>query len=283
MNPLADIEYITLRLIRRQLTQRVCLILNKLSIIKPGLGTTNPEGLLQLYAGILNELGLSFQGKTVMELGFGGNLAIGLWYHLYGAKRIHLLDPCAQLRKELSFKHCQEAISIHPEYDFGVKLDTDGNCHPDCDIYKIEFKGLTESNAPDNSLDFICSCSVMEHVNDMTGLAGACRAKLAPCGYFVASVDLSDHYSKYPFQMYKYSERTWKRYLNPPSNLNRFRTPDYERCCAGAGLKLIKKEIVNRDMQGLSGVWPKLAKEFKAYSAEEMSIRAVVYVYQKPV
>ena len=54
------------------------------------------------------------------------------------------------------------------------------------------------------------------------------RAKLtAPKGAQLHFVDLRDHYFKYPFEMLTFSEHVWRNFLNPTSNLNRFRLPNY--------------------------------------------------------
>jgi len=42
-------------------------------------------------------------------------------------------------------------------------------------------------------------------------------------------VDLRDHYFKYPFAMLAYSEAVWKNFLNPTSNLNRYRLSSYKK------------------------------------------------------
>jgi hypothetical protein len=40
---------------------------------------------------------------------------------------------------------------------------------------------------------------------------------------------MRDHFFKYPFEMRCYSEKSWRRFLNPGSNLNRLRVWDYVR------------------------------------------------------
>jgi hypothetical protein len=42
-------------------------------------------------------------------------------------------------------------------------------------------------------------------------------------------VDLRDHYFKYPFEMLTFSASVWRIFLNPTSNLNRFRLGDYRK------------------------------------------------------
>jgi hypothetical protein len=75
----------------------------------------------------------------------------------------------------------------------------------------------------------VLSNSVLEHVEDV-GLTVADLARVTtPGGQHFHFIDLRDHLFRYPFEMLCYSEKAWRRFLNPGSNLNRLRVWDYER------------------------------------------------------
>ena len=61
----------------------------------------------------------------------------------------------------------------------------------------------------------------------MDSIIAALAALTLPEGLHLHFVDLRDHFFKYPFEMLTLSERAWRGWLNPTSNLNRFRLGDY--------------------------------------------------------
>ena len=76
-------------------------------------------------------------------------------------------------------------------------------------------------------VDYVLSTSVYEHLDDVDGITRALAKLTAPNGIHLHFVDLRDHFFKYPFEMLTFSESTWKNFLNPTSNLNRFRLTNY--------------------------------------------------------
>jgi hypothetical protein len=77
-------------------------------------------------------------------------------------------------------------------------------------------------------VDLVLSSSVYEHLDDVDGITHALRILTNNQGKHVHFVDLRDHYFRYPFEMLTYSIKTWRNLLNPTSNLNRLRIPQYE-------------------------------------------------------
>ena len=76
--------------------------------------------------------------------------------------------------------------------------------------------------------DIVCSTSVFEHLGDPTGVLDALVSLTAEKGIHLHYIDLRDHFFKYPVEMLTFPEKTWKNWLNPTSNLNRWRLPAYE-------------------------------------------------------
>jgi hypothetical protein len=76
-------------------------------------------------------------------------------------------------------------------------------------------------------VDYVLSTSVYEHLDDVDGITHALAKLTAQQGVHLHFVDLRDHYFKLPFAMLAFSERLWRNFLNPTSNLNRFRLTNY--------------------------------------------------------
>jgi len=75
----------------------------------------------------------------------------------------------------------------------------------------------------------------------------AALAKLTrPDGIGIHFIDLRDHYFKYPFEMLTFSESTWRRWLSPTSNLNRYRLKDYRKVFEDHFVQ-IELEVLERD------------------------------------
>ena len=77
-------------------------------------------------------------------------------------------------------------------------------------------------------VDLLLSSSVLEHIPDLAAIIKTLNTLIKPDGAQLHRVDLGDHVKNYPFEMLTYSETMWKKFLNPPSNLNRLRLWDYE-------------------------------------------------------
>ncbi len=279
---LSDLHYITARLIRRRLPKKLTdFLLDRSLIIKPGGITAYPEKFINNYLAAIKDLPVNnFADKSIMELGFGGNAAIGFLYHLHGASKIYLVDPYAKDRAKLSIEFLKKIKNKHPEHDFKAEIKN-GSIHLSTDIYKLHFARLEHIGLEDNSLDFIFSTSVLEHIDDVKELLSECYNKLKPNGYFLAFVDVGDHFQKYPFNMLKYKRKTWNNYLNPPSNLNRLRTLDYENFFTEIGFKPVKKKILTQNREEFFKIKDNIDAEFKKYPVEELVVLSVLYIYQK--
>jgi len=96
-------------------------------------------------------------------------------------------------------------------------------------------------------VDLVISSSVFEHLDDPDSITCALRKLTKPGGIHFHFVDLRDHYFKYPFEMLTFSPSTWKNWLNPTSNLNRFRIPDYravfEKYFSSVGISVIESDL----------------------------------------
>lgn len=194
-------------------------ILERGIYLKPGGDTLQPAIVARKYADRATALGVPLSGRSVCVVGFGGGYGVGIHLLELGAARVVLQDPFAPERKMRN-----QAI---PEALRHTYLSRQGAPKDErLQVVREHLKPYAE-RAPE-SIDIIVSSSVLEHVDHVAGLAGACRRLTRPGGINIHFIDLRDHYFKQPFEMLCYSEQTWRRWLNASNNLNRLRLPDYK-------------------------------------------------------
>ena len=156
-----------------------------------------------------------------MVFGYGGYFGVAVGLLEQGAKHVVLLDPYASLddkrNKTLMDQYAgyvrREGKRVVPEPS-SITL-----WHDTLKIY---------ADREQSKVDLLLSSSVMEHVGSPEAEAEQMARVLEAGGAQLHFVDLRDHYFRYPFEMLCYSEEIWRRFLNPGSNLNRFRAWQYE-------------------------------------------------------
>lgn len=218
-----NLRYLLLRLIRHFMPEGLArFLLKRRWIIKPGLESTDPFAASQRYVETLSELGESITGKRVLVFGYGGRFAVGVDLLKRGASHVILCDHFVLLDTERNGE-------LFSEYGSYLKVEQD-EVQP-----RGEFITLLHGDIREESIqrqvaqaDVILSTSVFEHLDDVPGITNALAKLTAPGGTHLHFVDLRDHFFKYPFEMLKYSENVWKNFLNPTSNLNRYRLNDYK-------------------------------------------------------
>jgi SAM-dependent methyltransferase len=217
-----NLRYLLLRLIRRFLPERLTrFLLRRGLFIRPGLETREPASAVARYRAALEACGASMDGKRVLVFGYGGNFAVGAELLKVGALHVVLLDRFAPTDDRRN----RELVRTYPEY-FSLRGDQVTVNEASLTLIHDDVKNVVGKIEP---FDVVVSSSVYEHLDDVDGLTAALAALTAPNGIHIHYVDLRDHYFKLPFEMLKFSERTWKKWLNPSSNLNRFRLRDYQR------------------------------------------------------
>lgn len=219
-----NLKYLVLRLMRHFMPESVARFLLKHRwIIRPGLESSDPLAAVDQYLGGLSAYGRSINGKRVLVFGYGGRFAVGVELLRKGAAHVVLSDHFVLLDKERN-------LALLPEYAEYLAVDMDG-VKP-----RSEFITLLHGDIRDEMLqkqilevDYVLSTSVYEHLDDVDGITRALAKLTTPKGAHLHFVDLRDHYFSLPFEMLTFSEGVWRNFLNPTSNLNRFRLPHYRR------------------------------------------------------
>jgi SAM-dependent methyltransferase len=265
-------DYVALRMIRRFMPEKLTrTLLRRGLVIKPGLETREPQQAALRYRNALLEKGISLEGKHILVFGYGGRFAIGVELLRLGAAHVTLTDL---------FAPPDDRRNDHLLPEFGDYLEAvDGKVRPKEQVLTLLHGDIRQTAArlAQQPLDGVLSTSVYEHLDDVEGITQALRSTLKPGGFFVAYIDLRDHYFKYPFEMLCYSEPAWKNWLNPTSNLNRLRLRDY-RAIFDAVFPGYDLVVLERDAEQFDHAKARIRPEFLSGSAEDdavMQIRVI--------
>lgn len=217
-----NLRYLSLRLIRHFMPEGLArFLLRKRWIIQPGLESSDPGIAAERYMNVLTDKGFTISGRQVLVFGYGGRFAIGVELLKRGAAHVVLSDHL------ISLDHGRNRQLLPHYADY--LLEDGGRVRPRPEFITLVHGDIRSAEvwgrlAP---VDCVLSNSVYEHIEDVEGVTRALAGLTRPNGVQLHFVDLRDHYFKYPFEMLAYSERVWKSLLNPTSNLNRLRMPDY--------------------------------------------------------
>ena len=197
------------------------LLRNRL-IIRPGLESSDPLAAVQQYIDGLAANGKSLQGRRILVFGYGGRFAVGVELLRQGAEHVVLCDHFVLMDRERN-------LELLPEYSDFLMLESN-EVKPRPEFITLLHGDIRDEKVQQSisQVDFVFSTSVFEHLDDVNGVTRALAKLTLPAGFHLHFVDLRDHYFKYPFEMLKFSSRVWKSFLNPTSNLNRYRLPDYQ-------------------------------------------------------
>jgi len=218
------LKYLLLRLARHFMPEVLArFLLKRRWVIRPGLESSDPFAAVEQYIAGLSAHGRSIQNKRVLIFGYGGRFAVGVELLRRGAAHVVLCDHFALLDMERNL----ELLPIYADYL--VLENEDVKPRP-------EFITLLHGDIRDDAIqkqitqvDYILSTSVYEHLDDVDRITCALAKVTAPQGAQLHFIDLRDHYFKYPFEMLTFSQNVWRNFLNPTSNLNRFRLNDYRK------------------------------------------------------
>ena len=272
-----NLPYLIPRLARHFLPEKVvrALLLRGL-VIRPGLETSNPFAAVQRYVDVLSERGLSLRGKRILVFGYGGRFDIGFGLLREGAAHVILCDKYAPPDET----HNRQMFGVEETYFYAEKQ----GLRP-----RPEWMTLIESDvrnpavvAAIEPVDIVLSSSVYEHLDDVEGVTGALARLTKPDGIQIHFVDLRDHFFRYPFEMLRFSERTWRNWLNPSSNHNRYRLWDYRRVF-GSCFGQVEIEVLGRDEEAFRKLRPWIRPEFISGNPDEDAVTLIRVIASKPL
>jgi hypothetical protein len=196
-------------------------LLKRRWIIRPGLESRDPFAAVEQYGLGLSAYGKSLNGKRVLVFGYGGRFAVGVELLRKGAAHVVLCDHFVLLDTERN-------LELLPDYAEYLVVEN-GDVKPRSEFITLLHGDIRQELIQKQiaEVDYVLSTSVYEHLDDVVGITHALARLTAPLGAHLHFVDLRDHYFKYPFEMLAFSEHVWRNFLNPTSNLNRFRLTNY--------------------------------------------------------
>ena len=215
-----NLSYVIARIARR-LTPRLVhnYLLRRSLLIRAGLDTSEPESSAKRYKSQLSNYDVGMAGKSIILFGFGGSYAVAAKLLSFGAKHVALVES----RDILQTKENLIVAKQYPEY---LSIE-EGRAIPESRFISVHHGVITSNMSDLTKADIILSNSVMEHVDKLPGIIDSLSKFTNPAGVHLHFIHIGDHFGKHPFEMLTYSEFVWKRFLNPPSNLNRLRKSDY--------------------------------------------------------
>jgi hypothetical protein len=219
-----NIRYLFLRLIRHFTPEGMArFLLKRRWFIRPGLESSNPLAAVDQYMNMLTQHRKSILGQRVLIFGYGGRFAVGVEMLKQGASHVVLCDHFVLLDQERN-------LELLPKYDEYLHV-LNGEVLPRHEHITLLHGDIRDDaiQAQIPAVDLVLSTSVYEHLDDVDGITSALAKLTVPQGAHLHFVDLRDHYFKYPFEMLSFSKNIWENFLNPTSNLNRFRLKDYEK------------------------------------------------------
>ncbi|MGV8025796.1 MAG: methyltransferase domain-containing protein [Anaerolineaceae bacterium] len=268
-----NFAYIVPRVIRHFMPEKLADWMKKRKlIIKAGIETSDPQAAAMRYLDYFSNEGISLKGKTVMIFGYGGNITTACELLKMGAARIILCE-----REDLPFPVFDEnLLKEYPDYFITDKEGKHLNSTSIQIIHK-DIRAVAEDTGAEKA-DLVISSSVFEHLDDPDSITGALYKLTKSGGVHFHFVDLRDHYFKYPFEMLTFSPSVWKKWLNPTSNLNRFRIPQYDSIFHKY-FSTVKISITESNIDSFQKTKPRIQGEFLSGNDEiDSATRIIVEV-----
>lgn len=271
-----NLRYLIPRVARHFLPEKwVRALLLRSLIIHPGIETNDPSAAVQRYVEVLSKRGLSLRGERVMVFGYGGRFDIGFELLKGGATHVILCDKYAPPDEV----HNRRLFTAEKDYF----IITNDRVRPrpermtllQADIRDMEVRRALEP------VDMVLSSSVYEHLDDVEGITRSLAAITKPDGIQIHFVDLRDHYFKYPFEMLRFSDGTWRNWLNPSSNHNRYRLWNYREAFESF-FERVEIEILTREEDAFNKLQLYIRPEFISGNIEEDTAATIRVIATKP-
>lgn len=273
---MVPLDYVFLRFIRRHLPARWMQWFLRHQIgIRPGLETRAPEAAAERYVRFLTEAGQDLSDRTALVFGYGGTFGLAVALLRMGARRVGLCDPYARPDRDAN-------RALAEKYSQYLHL-VDGEVVPNQDSISLIHEDIRDyATRADMIFELVLSSSVFEHLEDVDSVTSALTSVTSPRGYHLHFIDLRDHYFKYPFEMLCYSERIWRTFLNPTSNLNRLRVWQFGAAFR-ANFEDVRWEALYVDMEAFHKTRSRIHPEFLTGNDQVDAVTQIVIHASKPL
>ncbi len=266
--------YILLRFVRHFMPAWLTrYLLTREIIIKPGLETMNPEKAADAYIKKLVSVKASIKDKQILIFGYGGNYGTACELLDRGSKHITLTDLFAKANKLRN----KELLPRFSKY----LIKEGNNIYPNPEYITLVHGDIVDQ-AKNISVDIVLSISVFEHLDGVDAITKALASCITDKGQQVHFVDLKDHYPNQPYRMLTFKENTWRNWLNPTSNLNRFRLWDYQEVF-DKHFDDVRIDVLSRDKSTLEEVKHTILPEYLSGDVDQDSVSEICVLAAKPV
>jgi len=219
------------------------------------LGTTSASGVVNLYHHYMSPIDANWvRSGTILEIGIGATNSSSYEMAARGAAKCYAFEPFLPLNRPLDERLLQQCASVH-------------NVEPHTLADRV-VRLTGTSGLASESINFIVSNSVLEHVVDLDDLAAELRRLLRADGRMLHIVDYRDHFFRFPYHHLLWSRRVWRWFLDP-GDLPRWRIGDHIRSFERHGLRvtILKAQSIPNKFAKVSS---RIHSQFKHYSAEDL-------------
>lgn len=229
------------------------------------------------------------KGKTVLELGPGPDLGIGLILLAMGAKQYIALDihKLATSAPSKLYEKIFERIAIEfPKADLEYLKTQLDRCleGKESDLrYVVDEEFCVKSVK--EKVDIVFSQAAFEHFTDVERTILELEHVVKEGSLFVAEIDMSTHTrwirDKDPLNIYRYSDWFWRlcRFQGSP---NRVRACEYKSILEKRGWKKVGVEPEGGvELEYLKQIQPSLRRRFRNLEPQEMCLLSIFLTAQK--
>ncbi len=275
-----NLEYLLLRLFRHFLPAWGSRFLLRHGLfLRPGLETADPRAAVERYRVALEKQGFAYTEKQILVFGYGGHFGVGVELLRQGAAHVALCDRYAT-------PDHRRNLDLLPEY--GDYLSRSRGCvlpRPESiTLLNDDIRQVAKVPRRDiPPVDIVLSSSVYEHLpgEEMDGITAALAALTKLGGIHLHFIDLRDHYFNYPFEMLTFPEQVWHNWLNPTSNLNRYRLQDYRRVFE-KHFQHVEIQVLERDAAAFERAQPRIRPEFLSGDANADAATSIQVIARLP-
>lgn len=250
-----------------------------------------PEYGRNVYRARLEDLsraGVAMVPKIVMELGPGRSLSGPIAALLDGAEEAYGMDAVAYASKLENlhvFDILAETSSIDKERQETIRAAVSNAGNPAKETvlhYRAPWEDVMA--APQNSVDFIFSVSVLEHVMNSDALYRSCYRWLRPGGAMTHKIDHSSHgITRHWNGHYWIPDRLWRLILGGrPYAINRWTPDDHVAAAKVAGFELLMLKRSEAPDDGAPLYRSQPAGRYGKLQTTELFTRTSTLILRKP-
>lgn len=245
-----------------------------------------------MHAAALRNSGGELATARIFEFGAGWDLYNSLVLYCMGANHQWTID-IQRLARADAINSVINHLAIDPPAGAIRKpsaLVTANTLEDDlARLYGIHYVAPMDArrlSIDDESIDFICTTSVLEHVPEdiLKGIMPECRRILKRTGFMSHVVDFSDHYSHTDksignFNYLQFSDDQWRKFNPGIHYQNRMRRKDYDSIFRNAGCAVVSSAPWYEDPNVKIDV--RIDDKFRKHSENELRELGCHFILQR--